>query len=134
MANEVYPKAKEAMLSGDVDLLSSTVRLQMYADDAEYDATDQFLDDVVGTKLGAAVAINSKDVSNGQFTGSNGVFSPPDGQTVSSIVVYIDSGSDATSRLLAWLDTKADTTALTFTSTGVPVQPFWNDPYFSIGG
>lgn len=134
MANATYPKAKEAMLSGNVDLLSSTIKIQMLGTDGVYDATDTFLSDLVGTKLGAPATIGSKDVALGKFTGVNGTVSVPESQWVAAAVIYIDTGSSATSRLLAWIDTKSDTTAFSFISTGQPVQPVWNDPYFSIGG
>jgi hypothetical protein len=134
MANAVYPKAKEAMLTGDVDLIAETVRLQMFDDDVVYDATDEFLDDVAGTALGAAVEITAKDVTNGQFTGTNGSFTPTAGATVSALVVFIDSGSEATSRVLAYLDTKGDTAPIAIVTTGDPMLLHWTDPYLSIGG
>lgn len=134
MANEVYPKAKEAMLSGNVDVLTGTVRIQMFDDDVVYDATDEFLDDVVGTAVGSAVAITSKDVTSGEFTGSIGAFTPPNGFTVEALIIYIDTGVASTSRLLAFIDTKADTTPISILTTGGSMLLHWTDPFFSIGG
>lgn len=134
MANEVYPKAKAAALSGAVNVLSSTVRIQMFDDDVEYDATDEFLDDVVGTALGSAIEITGKDVTSGQFTGSIGAFTPPNGGTVIALIVFVDTGVASTSRLLAWLDTKDDTTPISIPTTGGSMLLHWNDPFFSIGG
>lgn len=134
MANEVYPKAKAAMLSGDVDVLVSTVRIQMFDDDVVYDATDDFLDDVVGTAVGSAIEITSKDVTSGQFTGSIGAFTPPNGFTVTALIVFVDTGVASTSRLLAWLDTKADTTPISIPTTGGAMLLHWYDPFLSIGG
>jgi hypothetical protein len=135
VSNALYPKAKAAMLSGAVDLLTSTVRIQMFGTDAVYDATDEFLSDVVGTDWGSPVTINTKDVTSGEFTGTNGAFNIPEGAEIAALIIYIDTGVASTSRLLAWIDTKSDTSAFVFTSTGQPVQPYWNDdPYFSIGG
>lgn len=134
MANEVYPKAKEAMLTGGVNVMSSTVKIQMLDDDAVYDATDEFFDDVVGTSLGAAVAITGKDVTSGQFTGTIGSFTPPGGGTVIALIVFIDTGTPSTSRLLAWLDTKGDTSPISIPTTGDAMLLHWDDPFFSIGG
>lgn len=134
MANAVYPKAKAAMLSGAVNVMGSTVRIQMFDDDVVYDATDEFLSNVTGTALGSAIEITSKDVASGQFTGSIGAFTPPDGGTVIALIVFIDTGSAATSRVLAWIDTKGDTTAIDIPTTGGSMLLHWYDPFFSIGG
>lgn len=134
MANVVYPKAKAAMLSGGVNVMSSTVRIQMFDEDVEYDATDEFLDDVVGTAVGSAVEITSKDVASGRFTGSIGSFTPPNGFTVIALIVFVDTGVASTSRLLAWLDTKGDTTPISIPTTGGTMLLHWTDPFFSIGG
>lgn len=134
MATVVYPKAKAAMLSPGIDLLASTVRIQMFDDDVVYDATDEFLSNVTGTALGAAVEITSKDVTSGQFTGSIGAFTPPLGGTVVALIIFIDTGVAGTSRVLAWLDTKADTTPLSIPTTGASMLLHWTDPFFSIGG
>lgn len=134
MANAVYPKAKAAMLSGAVNVVSSTVRIQMYDDDVVYDATDEFLSNVTGTALGTAVEITAKDVTSGQFTGSIGSFTPPGGGTIIALIVFIDTGVASTSRVLAWIDTKADTTPISIPTTGDPMLLHWTDPFLSIGG
>lgn len=134
MANAVYPKAKEALLSDDVDVLVDTVRIQMFDDDAVYNDTDEFLDDVVGTALGSAIEITGKDNADGRFTGTVGAFTPPGGGTVIALVVFIDTGVPSTSRVLAWIDTKGDTSAISITTTGAPMLLHWTDPFFSIGG
>lgn len=134
MSNTVYPEAKESLLSGDIDLLVSTISIQMYDDDAIYDAADVFVSDVTGTQVGPAVDITGKAVTNGQFTGSVGTFTPPGGATVIALIVHVNTGSDATSRVLAWLDTKADTTPISIPTTGGSIVLHWNDPFLSIGG
>lgn len=134
MANEVYPKAKEGMLTGDVDVMGETVRLQMFDDDVVYDETDEFLSNVTGTAVGAAVEITNKDVANGQFTGDTSAFTPPNGHTVIALIVFIDTGLASSSRVLAFLDTKDDTTPISIPTTGGSMLLHWVDPYFSIGG
>lgn len=134
MANTVYPKAKAAMMSGNVNLLGSTVRIQMYDDDVVYDATDEFLSNVTGTPLGSAVEITGKDVTSGQFTGTIGSFNPPAGGTVIAMIVFIDTGSSATSRVIGWLDTKEDSTPISLPTTGDAMLLHWIDPFVSIGG
>jgi hypothetical protein len=136
MANTVYPLAKEGFMSEDIDLLVDTISIQMFADDSVYDATDEFLSDVTGTQVGSPVTITSKDVTDGQFTSTTPslLFTPPGGFTVTTLVIYVNTGSDATSRVLSWIDTKGDTTPISMVTTGDSINLHWDDPFLSIGG
>ncbi len=130
MANVVYPKGKEAMLTAAVDVISETIYIQMMDDNAIYDATDDIIGDVTGTLLGSPVEITSKDFTSGQFTGSVGSFTPPLGGTVIALIIYINSSG----QLLAWLDSKADTAPISIETTGGSILLHWDEPFFSIGG
>lgn len=121
-------------MTADIDLLGSTVSVQMYDEDVVFDDTDEFLSHVSGTKVGAPVDITSKTIDDGQFRGSIATFTPTSGFTVTTLIVYVNTGSDASSRVLAWLDTKADTAPISFETTGDPLNLHWNDPFLSIGG
>jgi hypothetical protein len=134
MANQVYPKAKEGMLTGDIDVIAGTVKIQMFDSDVYYDPALEFFDEMPGTAVGAAVTITAKDITDGRFTGAIGSFTPPNGFVVIALVVFIDTGTPATSRLLAYIDTKGDTIPITITTNGSAMLLHWNDPFFSIGG
>lgn len=134
MSNSRYPLGLKALLDGDIDLLVSTVSMQMYSGAAVYDAAHDFLNDVAGTKQGAAVAVTAKTTTGGLFDGTVGSFNPPAAVTVIALVLYVDTGVDSTSRLVAWIDTKADGTALSIASDGSVFNLNWNGPIFSIGG
>lgn len=132
--NPVYPKAKEGFLAAAIDVPGDTIKLQAYDDDVVYDDTDEFIDDVTGTAVGAAVELTGKAITDGQVTGDVGAFGWAAGATITALVVYQDTGVAATSRVIAFLDEKADGTPISIPTTGDSILLHWLDPIFSIGG
>lgn len=127
MANLVYPKYKEALLTGssNISLSAGTVKA-VFVDGADYtySAAHDFLDDVAGGAIvGTAQTIGSKSVTNGLFDGSDLTFTGLTGDPSEFILIYIDTGSSATSRLVALIDTA---TGLTLTPSGGNVTITWH--------
>lgn len=118
MANALYPKYKEALLSGgtNVALSSGTVKAMLVdLADYTYSAAHDFLDDVPsGARVGTPQTIANKSVTNGLFDGDDVSFPSVTGDQSEALIIYIDTGSEATSRLVAFLDTGV---------TGLPVTP-----------
>lgn len=118
MANAIYPKYKEAIIGGgtNIDLLGGTVKVALVDTGVyTYSATHQFLTDLTG-RVGTDQTIPAtKTVTNGLFktTGTN-TFTGVSGASVEALVLYIDTGTPATSRLVAFIDTGV---------TGLPVTP-----------
>ena len=133
MANERYPIGLKAMADGDIDLLVDTISMQLYSGAAVYDAAHDFLSDVAGTKRGSAVTLTGKDTTGGQFTATVPAVTPP-ASTIVAAVFYVNTGVDATSRLLAFIDERADGTPLSLAADGSTFTLNWNGPIYSIGG
>jgi len=119
MSNKVYPKYKKAALSGglNVNLLTGSVKLIMVDAGAyTYDDAHEFLSDVPsGARIGTSGALSSKGVSDlAAFTSANGRVDGVTGASVEDLVMYIDTGTPSTSRLVAYFDTGI---------TGLPVTP-----------
>lgn len=119
MASVVYPKAKEQLLQGGINLSSSTVRAVLidtgtYTYNAAHNAYDD-LSGIVGTE---SDAIGSKTFTDGVFDGSNVTFSSVTGNTAEAIVLFVDSGTPSTDLLLAYIDSA---------SSGLPVTPNGGD-------
>lgn len=133
MSNSRYPIGLKAILDGDVDFLVNTVSMQMYSGAAVYDVAHDFLDDVAGSKAGSPVNCTITSTTGGKVMASVPAFTPP-AVAVVAVVLYVNTGVDATSRLLAWIDQKADGTALGITGNGTPITLNWSGPIFSIGG
>lgn len=118
MTNVVYPKYKEALLGGsaNISLSSGTVKAALVDTGVTaYNAAHDFYDDISSAVIGTPVALSSnKVVTNGIFDcdtnpSFTGLVSAP---TIEAIVVYIDTGTPATSRLVAFIDS----------ATGLPVS------------
>lgn len=107
MANFVYGKAKQAMLSGDIDLNSTNFKVA-FIKTAFYTPNqnvDEFLSDVPT----AAKVYKSSALSN--FSNVLGVIDADDinvfydGSAFQAIVLYQYGTSDSDSRLIAFIDT-----------------------------
>jgi hypothetical protein len=115
MANVLYDFGREGFLDGSIDWDTDTIQA-ILVDTASYTvnaATHDNLDDVPGgARIGSAVTLASKtktagvaDAADISFTGLSGA------PTIEALVIYKSTGVEATSRLIAYIDT----------ATGLPV-------------
>ena len=125
MANAVYPKAKQAMLGGDVALDTDDVRVMLVKSTYTYDGTDEFVADLGSVDNGRSAALGSKTLTDGTFDAADTTLSATGAVACSALVAFIHTGSDATARLLAYIDTP--TSGLPFTpAAGQSVPITWN--------
>jgi hypothetical protein len=120
MANAIYPLYKQALLdaSANVDLNDGTVKVALVDTGTyTYSASHDFYNDLSGV-VGTPQEILNTTVTNGVFDGDNVTFTAVTGDTVEALVIYIDTGDAATSRLVAYIDTSV---------TGLPVIPNGGD-------
>lgn len=116
MANALYGKGREGFLGGDIDWDADNIKLAL-CDSSDYTVSidvDDFLDDIPG----AAIVATSGNFAN--KTKTLGVADADDitltsvtGDQSELIIIYKDTGSAATSRLIAKIDT----------ATNLPVIP-----------
>lgn len=126
MANAIYPKYKEALLDdlSNTDLNDSTVKVALVDTGTyTYNSAHDFYDDISGV-VGTPQTIANTTVTNGLFDGDNVTFSAVSGNTVEALIIYIDTGSSATSRLVAYIDTGV--TGLPVTPNGGDISITWN--------
>lgn len=126
MANAIYPLYKQALLdaSANVDINDGTVKVALVDTGVyTYSATDEFLTSLTGV-VGTAQTINNTTVTNGVFDGDDVTYTSVSGNTVEALVIYIDTGSAATSRLVAYIDTGV--TGLPLTPNGGDVSITWS--------
>lgn len=119
MANKVYPKYKAAAMSGGaaVNLLTSNVKLVLLDTGAyTYSDSHEFLGDIPsGARISISGNLASKSVTaSGAFQSANSRFDGVTGTSVEAIAIFVDTGADTTSRLVAFIDTGV---------TGLPVTP-----------
>ncbi len=121
MANALYPKFKEALLSQNpsIDLDADTIKVALVDTGVyTYSSSHQYYSSVSSAVVGTPQTLGSKSVTSGVFDAADATFSAVSGNPVEALVLYKDTGSAATSPLIAFIDTA---------SAGLPVTPNGGD-------
>lgn len=126
MANALYPKWKEQLLqfTANNNLSAGTVKVALVTAGYTYASTDQFYSAVSASVVGTPQTIGSKTFTNGVFSGANVTFTAVTGSQVTKLVIYVDTGTAATSPLVAFIDTGV--TNLPVTPNGGDIGITWN--------
>lgn len=129
MANTIYPKGREGFAGADIAWDADTIKLVAVDSGYTYNAAHDFLDDVgAGTRVATSSAFTTKSITNGVLDADDVTLSAlPAGDTITAIIVFQDSGVEATSRLILFYDTKADTTAISVATNGGDVVVTWSN-------
>lgn len=120
MASVIYPKAKESFLSQNpaIDMDTDTIKAALIDTGTyTYSAAHQYYSSVSGV-VGTPATLASKTVTNGTFDAADVTFTAVTGNSVEAIIIYKDTGSAATSPLIAYIDSA---------SSGLPVTPNGGD-------
>ena len=115
MANFVFPSAKKALMDGDLALDSAVIKCVLIdqADDTPTTA-DDFLNDIAAAaRVGTPQTLGTKTTTGGVFDAADVTFPSVTGDVCEGILIYEDTGNEATSHLIAYIDT----------ATGLPVTP-----------
>jgi hypothetical protein len=127
MANAIYPTYKEFLLTGaGVDMGSETAIKCALIDTGTvaYSAAHNFYDDISAGVVGTPVVMTTTTTTSGTFDAVDTVFTSVSGATVEAVVIYHDTGTPSTSKLIAWLDTGF--TTLPVTPNGGNITITWN--------
>jgi hypothetical protein len=119
MANAMYNPAREAFLGGDLDWDANTIKMYLI-DVADYvfSAAHDFADDVpTAAKVATSGALANKTKTSGVADADDVVLTAVAGDVSEAMVLWQDSGVQATSRVIVYLDT----------ATGLPVTPNGGD-------
>jgi hypothetical protein len=115
MANVWYPKAKEALLKGDIAMDTDDIRVILVdAADYTYSAAHEFLSSVPGgARVGVSPALASKTFTNGLFDAADTTMTGVSGDQSENLIAYQHTGSDATARLILFWDTSIGNSPIT---------------------
>ena len=119
MTNVLYPKGKEKFLSGSINLPSDTIKIGLIDTGVyTYNSANEFWSSASSALIGTAATLASKTVTSGTFDAADVTFTAVSGSSVEALIIYKDTGSAATSPLIAFIDVAA---------SGLPVTPNGGD-------
>lgn len=127
MASALYPLGKEAILNGDIDIDTDTIKVAAVADeDYTYSAAHQFKSSVTSYSGStdatlASVTKTSGTVDAADLSPAYSSLSQDTTKDIDALVIYKDTGVAGTSNLIAYIDL---TSALT--PNGGNVNITWN--------
>lgn len=99
LANALYDTGRNAFLTGDIDWVADTIKVVL-VDAADYTvnlSTHDFLDDVPAGARVATATLASKSASAGVADAADVTFTAVTGDISEALVIYRDSGAEATS-------------------------------------
>lgn len=121
MASGLYDKGREGFLDGSIDWDTHDIRV-ILVDNGNYTVnllTHANLTDIpVGARVATSGSLTSKTVTAGVADATDVTFTAVTGSTVESIVIYKHTGTESTSRLIAYIDSA---------SSGLPATPNGQD-------
>ncbi|NMD06880.1 MAG: hypothetical protein GYA66_02755 [Phyllobacteriaceae bacterium] len=120
MANTLYDYARQRFLEGQLNWLTDTIKVYL-VDTGAYTpqtAIHQYLADIpLSARIAGPVTLTSKSTTGGAADAADCTFTSVSGATIEAIVICKDTGSEATSPVIAYIDT----------ATGLPITPNGGD-------
>jgi hypothetical protein len=134
----LYPSYAESLLDSSAPNLSSTnIKIAAFTTaNYTYSAAHTHADDL-GTATATTGNLASKTIDDGTFDAANpSLGSPAGGATITRLVMYQDSGTPATSPLIAYTDEDASGAALSIATNGeaITVSRDVAEAFFALGG
>ena len=121
MASQLFPKGAGHILGAStaVDFTANTIKMLFYS--GAITTTWEFVSDLTGASIIArSGALASKTTTNGVADCADFTVTAVSGSAFTHVIMYADSGADATSRLIAVYDISS------FTPTGGDVSVIIN--------
>ena len=120
MANALYDKARERFLTGQFNWSTDSIKAVL-VDTGAYTVSltsHEFLSDISSSaRVSNSGAFTGKTTTGGAADANDITFSSVSGPSIEAIVIYCDTGTEATSPLIAFIDT----------ATGLPITPNGGD-------
>ncbi len=127
MGNALFDKAREGFLAGEINWNTDAIKAVLI-DAADYTvnlATHQFLSDIpAAARVATSGALSGKTVAAGVADAGDFTFPAVSGDPAEALVLYQDTGTAGTSRLIAYIDTA---TGLPVTPNGGDINVAWDD-------
>lgn len=122
-----YVSGLDAISDGEIDYLDDDITVALVKDTYTFVDGHTFFDDVSSHVADAPELLAGKARSAGVHTADEVVFAAVAGiDTVIGLVVFKDTGVEATSPLICWMDRRSDTTPIEITTNGDDITVLFN--------
>lgn len=132
MANHIYPTAKQRFLSGQLNWLTDPISAVLVG--TQYytysDAHATLLDLPVAARIAASGTLTNRTAVLGVADADDTSFGSVIGNPAQAVVLAMDTGVDATSYLVAYIDTAGST--LPVNPDGSVISLAWSNGAFKI--
>jgi hypothetical protein len=121
LANGLYFKGREGFAGAEIDWDGDDIRaILIDVNDYTVDlASDNNLDDIpIGARIATSTSFVTKSITDGICDAADLSFTAVTGDTITAIVIYKHTGTESTSRLIAYIDSVA---------SGLPLVPNGSD-------
>jgi hypothetical protein len=121
MASQLYPIGADHILgkTTQVDIDTNTMKILFYT--STFNAAHEFVSDLTGASIVArSGALSGVTLTNGVVDANDITVTAVTGSAFTHVILYKDTGSDATSVLVAIFDISS------FTPTGGDISVIWN--------
>jgi hypothetical protein len=104
MANALYDPGREGVLDRTIDM-TGDVRTMLVLSTYTFSAAHKFLSDLGAVDNGRSAALGSKTYASGVFDAADTTLTATAASASKALVVFQHTGSDATARVIAYVDT-----------------------------
>ena len=126
MANALFNPGREGFLDGSIDWDTGDIRVMLVRSTYTFDAADKFISDLGAVDNGRSAALASKTVTDGVADAADTSLTATAAVASNALILFQHTGSDATARLIAYIDTPS--AGLPFTpSVGQTVNIAWDN-------
>jgi len=125
--NLLYDHGREGFLDGSIDWDTDDIRAILIDTDdytVDLDAHDNLDDIPAGARVAVSSALTGKTVTDGIADANDVTWPSVTGDQCEAIVLYKHTGTESTSRLIAYID---DATGLPVTPNGGDIKVEWAD-------
>ncbi len=126
MTSGLYDLGRKAFLDADIDLLVDDIKVILIDSDdySENLATDEFLSDIAAAaRVATSGNLAGKSTTAGVFDANDITFTAVAGDQCEALVIYEDTGVEATSRLICFIDNAAE---FPITPNGGDIDVLWD--------
>lgn len=128
MSNVLHVDAREDFLKGDIDWLVDNYKVVLLRSTYTYSAAHDNLDDIASADRAATTAnLSDKTADDGVADASDVTVAVTGGNPVTGLWLYRDSGIESTSRLVLFVDTDPNGSAINVTPNGGNVTVAWSN-------